>query len=470
LFLLILKRKRKKKQQLLKHNYYRENTLKLKTFELGGIHPPENKITSNEPITVLPIPETVTVPLSQHLGAPAQAVVEKGDEVKVGTLIGKSVSFISANIHSPVSGKVKKIDNIIDPSGYKRPAVVITVSGDEWEEDIDRSEGLIADITVEATAIAEKVFNAGIVGMGGACFPTNVKYMPPKGKEIDSLIINGVECEPYLTADHRLMLEKTDEIIVGVQILKKALNLNTAYIGIEANKPDAIKIMTEKCQGKDIEIIPLRVQYPQGAEKQLIKAVTGREVPGGGKLPLDVGCIVNNVGTVYAIYEAIQKNKPLVERVVTITGKELQKPGNYLVRIGTPVEKLIEAAGGLPENTGKIISGGPMMGKAIVSTDVPVAKGSSGIVVMDKSEASRKPVQNCIRCGKCISVCPMGLEPFLLEKAAEREMFDECEGLSITDCMECGSCSFTCPAGRELLDFIRYGKSSVMKIIRERSK
>ena len=308
----------------------------------------------------------------------------------------------------------------------------------------------------------------GIVGLGGATFPSNIKLSPPPGKKCDVLIINGVECEPYLTSDHRIMLEKGKELIVGIRILMKALKVEKAVIGIENNKPDAIENMTRLAANeKGIEVQALKVHYPQEAEKQLIDAVTGRQVP-SGKLPIEVGAVVHNVGTTFAVYESIQKNKPLFERVVTVTGPDLSNPSNFLTRIGTPTSELIEAAGGLPENTGKIIGGGPMMGKALVNLEVPITKGTSGILVMPDQESYRAPVEHCIRCGKCISACPMGLEPYLLMIEAEKELWDRAEIDDILDCMECGSCSFTCPANRPLLDYIKLGKGKVGQIIRNR--
>ena len=292
--------------------------------------------------------------------------------------------------------------------------------------------------------------------------------MIPKGKKAESLLINGVECEPYLTSDHRLMLEKGDEILIGTQILMKVLKVKKAYIGIENNKKDAISHLTELAKNyKGISVVPLKVKYPQGGEKQLIKAILKREVP-SGELPIYVGTVVHNVGTAYAVYEAVQKNKPLFERVVTITGKSIENPANFIVRIGTPVSKLIDAAGGLPEDTGKIINGGPMMGKAINSLDVPVTKGTSGILIIPHKEAKRRKIKPCIRCGKCISVCPMGLEPFLLMSLAEKSLFEREEKEQVMDCIECGSCSYTCPSDRPLLDYIRHGKYKVGAIMRAR--
>ena len=442
----------------------------LKTFSLGGVHPPENKLSANQAIEVLPLPKQAFIPLNQNLGAPGVAQVQKGDEIKVGQLLAKGEAFISSNVHSPVSGKVLKIDNVMDPSGYRRPAIVINVDGDKWVDGIDRTDKLVKEINLSQKEIVEKIHQMGIVGLGGATFPSHIKLMVPEGKTAEVLIINGVECEPYLTADHRLMLEKGEEIMVGITLLMKGLGVERAIIGIENNKPDAIKNMTELAGAyKGIEVCPLKVKYPQGGEKQLIKAIIKREVP-SGKLPIEVGAVVNNVGTAFAVYEAVQKNKPLIERVVTITGKSLAKPGNFMVRIGTPIGELIDKAGGLPEDSGKMIGGGPMMGKALLSMDTPVVKGSSGILILRESESKRVEMKNCIRCARCVSVCPMGLEPVLLAQLAEMEMWEESEQEKVMDCIECGSCHYTCPSGRPLLDYIRLGKSRVGQIIRNRGK
>lgn len=442
----------------------------VKTFPKGGVHPAENKLSADKAIETLPLPKTVYIPLSQHLGAPSTATVKKGDKVKVGTLIAASSGFVSANIHSPVSGTVVKIDNVLDTSGYKKPAIVIEVEGDEWEDSIDKSDKIENQVNLTSEEIIKKISEAGIVGMGGATFPTHVKVSIPKGKKAEVLIINGVECEPYLTADHRLMLEKGEEIIVGTKILMKALNVDKAIIGIENNKPDAIAHMQKLVSNNmGITVQPLKVQYPQGGEKQLIKACINREVPSGG-LPIDVGTVVHNVGTTYAVYEAIQKNKPLFERVVTVTGKNITKPSNFLVRIGTPISELIEAAGGLPSDTGKIVNGGPMMGKAVYSTEVPVTKGTSGVLIFKAEESKRDEIQNCIRCAKCVSACPMGLEPYLLMPLSENKRWDDAEKERALDCMECGSCSYTCPSKRPLLDYIRLAKSNIIRIKREKQK
>ena len=442
----------------------------LKTFKVGGVHPPENKLSAGKKIEELPIPKTVFIPVAQHIGSPSSAVVNKGDVVKTGQIIAKSSGFVSTNIHSSVSGKVKKIDVSADSSGYPKQGIFIDVEGDEWIENIDRSEALVKQFDFSGQEIVQKIQDAGIVGLGGATFPTHVKLVPPKGMKAEVLLINGVECEPYLTSDHRLMLEKADEILVGTQLLMRAMNVDKAYIGIENNKPDAIQLLTDKAKNyKGISVVALKVKYPQGGEKQLIKAVTGKEVPSGG-LPIAVGAVVSNVGTAFAVYEAVQKNKPLFERVVTVTGKGIAKPSNFKVRIGTATTELIEAAGGLPENTGKIISGGPMMGRAVVSLDIPVTKGTSGILVLPVEEAKRAEYMDCIRCSRCVSVCPMGLEPYLLMTLGQKQIFDRAENERVTDCIECGSCSYTCPSYRPLLDYIRFGKAKVGQIIRTRKK
>jgi electron transport complex protein RnfC len=441
----------------------------LKTFPKGGIHPPENKFSASKPIEVLPLPEQVVIPISQHIGAPAMPAVAKGDKVLVGQVVAKSAGFVSANIHSSVSGTVASLDPVMDSTGYKRPAVTITVEGDEWLPEIDRSLDIKADISLSAVEIIAKINEGGIVGLGGATFPSHVKLSIPKGKKADVLIINGVECEPYLTSDHRLMLEKANEMMIGINLIKKALGVERALIGVENNKPDAIAHLQNVATGYEgIEVHALKVKYPQGGEKQLIKSLINREVPSGA-LPIEVGTVVHNVGTAFAVYEAVQKNKPLIERVVTITGKSLKNPRNYMVRIGTPISKLIDAVGGLPEDTAKIVNGGPMMGKAINSVDAPVTKGTSGVILFPEKESMRGEVKpSCIRCGKCISVCAMGLEPYLLIRLAQRKMTERLESEKVLDCMECGSCSFVCPANLPLLDYIRLGKADVSAMIRAR--
>ena len=441
-----------------------------KTFKIGGVHPEANKLSAAKAIVGAQLPKTAVIPLAQHIGAPANAVVQKGDKVKVGQLIGEANGFVSANIHSSVSGTVSKVDLAVDVAGFKKPAVYIDVEGDEWLETIDRSDALVTEIKDDAKTIIGKIKDAGIVGMGGATFPAHVKLSIPDGKKADFLIINGVECEPYLTADHRLMLEKSAELIVGIKILMKAINVEKAYIGIEANKPDAISKLTDLCaKEQGIEVVPLKLKYPQGGEKQLINAISGREVP-SGKLPIDAGAVVQNVGTAFAVYEAVQKNKPLIERIVTVTGKTVREPSNFRARIGTPVADLIAAAGGDLEASGKVISGGPMMGKAMTNLESTVTKGTSGLLLMAADESERAAAGPCIRCAKCVDACPMGLEPYLLMQYSQRQMWAEDEANHIMDCIECGCCIFSCPAKRPILDYVRLGKNTVGKIIRSRKQ
>ena len=441
-----------------------------KTFSIGGIHPQENKLSANHPIHEADLPKQAVIMLGQHIGAPAKPIVGKGDRVKVGTKIAEPGGFVSAAIHSSVSGQVVKIDQVIDTSGYPRPAVFIDVEGDEWEAAIDRDETLIKDCPFSPEEILQKIANAGIVGMGGACFPSQVKLCPPPPLKAECLIVNAVECEPYLTADHQLMLEHADEILVGLTILMKALRVSKAYIGIEANKPDAIRLLTKEAANyAGIEVVPLKVKYPQGGEKQLIDAILERQVATGA-LPVSTGAVVQNVATVFAVYQAVQKNKPLFERVVTVTGKSLTRPGNLLVRIGTPVNQLIEECGGLPEDTGKVIAGGPMMGKSLLNLNVPIVKGTSGVLLMGGREATRGAVQPCIRCAKCVAVCPMGLEPYLLATASAHGDFERVEREDVLACIECGSCMFACPSHRPILDYIRLGKAKVGAMVRARQK
>ncbi len=442
---------------------------KLKTFPKGGIHPPEVKISAEKPIKRLPLPANIKVPIAQHIGVPASPVVERGELVKTGQVIAKTAGFVSANIHAPASGKVAKISEEMDVSGYRRTSIMIRVDKEEqWADGIDTTDELRKEISLSREQILEKILQGGIVGMGGATFPSHVKLNVPKGKKADVLIINGAECEPYLTSDHQLMLEKSEELMVGVRILMKALDVKKAIIGIENNKRDAIDKLSGIAKNyEDISVAALKVQYPQGGEKQLIKALINREVP-SGKLPIDVGTVVHNVGTTYAVYEAVQKNKPLIERVITVTGKSVKDPGNFIARIGTPVSALIDAAGGLPEDTGKVISGGPMMGKALNDLEISVTKGTSGILILPEKESARSKSKVCIRCSKCTNVCPMGLEPFYLMTTVQRGMNDEAEQNRVLDCIECGSCAYICPSNRELLDYIRLGKATVANLIRER--
>ena len=444
----------------------------MKTFPVGGVHPSDNKQWSNaKAIEVLELPDVVNIPLGQHIGAPATAKVAKGDKVLTGQLIAEATGFMSANIHSPISGTVTAVDMQPNGQGLRQMMITIKREGDEWMPEIDRSKDIKRECELDSQAIISKIKDAGIVGMGGATFPTHVKLSIPNGCKAEYLIINGVECEPYLTSDHRNMLERGEELLIGVEILKKALNVEHAVVGVENNKPDAIENLNKIiANGKfDMKVEPLKVQYPQGGEKQLIAAVTGREVPPPPGLPIHVGAVVCNASTALAVYEAVQKNKPLIERVVTITGKDLQSPRNLLTRMGTPISKLIEMAGGLPEGDVKVVNGGPMMGRAMVNLDSAVTKGCSGVTVYAGVDAHRVSPSPCIKCAKCVAACPMSLEPYLISKLAKKQMWERLEQENIVDCIECGCCQFTCPAGLPLLDYVRYGKQTVMGIIRSRA-
>ena len=445
----------------------------MKTFRLGGIHPEENKLSAEVATIKAELPKQAIFMLSQHIGAPAKAIVQKGDKVKVGTKIAEAGGFVSASVYSSVSGTVVKIDNVIDATGYRKPAIIINVEGDEWESTIDRSDKLELlsehqELTPED--IVSCVREAGIVGMGGASFPTHVKLCPPPTANAEFVIINGVECEPYITSDYRLMMEHADEILVGTSLIMTAAKVEKGFIGIEENKPQAIALLTEKARiYPHIEIVPLKQKYPQGGEKQLVDAVVHREVPAPPAIPVNVGAIVQNVGTAYAVYQAVMKHKPLFERYVTVTGKKVVKPSNFLVRIGTPMSQLIEACGGMPVGENKVLAGGPMMGKALMTTDVPVCKGTNSVTILSDNDALRTPPSPCIRCAKCVSVCPMGLEPYLLATISANQLWERAEKEDITSCIECGSCMYTCPAHRPLLDNIRLGKSTVMGIIKSRN-
>ena len=447
--------------------------MKLKTFSMGGVHPEENKITADKATIVAALPKQAIFPLGQHIGAPAKPVVSRGDKVKVGTLIAEAGGFVSAPIHSSVSGTVVKVDSAIDATGYRHPAIYINVEGDEWEESIDRSDKLetLADhqeLTPEE--IVSRIKEAGVTGMGGAGFPTFIKLCPPPGAKAECVILNGVECEPYITSDYRLMMEHADEILVGLDLLMKAAKVERGYIGIEDNKPEAIALFEKKTASDPrVEIVALEKKYPQGGEKQLVDAVTGRQVPAPPAIPVNVGAIVQNVGTAYAVYQAVMKRKPLFERYTTVTGKKLCNPGNFLVRMGTPMRDLIEACGGMPEGENKVLAGGPMMGKSVVSTDVTVCKGTNSITILTDADAHRKPIQPCIRCAKCVSACPMGLEPYLLATLSSFKEWERLEAEQVTSCISCGSCQFTCPSHRPILDNILQGKGVVMGIIKSRN-
>lgn len=442
----------------------------LKTFNIGGVHPNDNKITADAPIEVFPILDKVYISMAQHLGAPATPVVAKGDKVKVGDVIGEPAGFISGYVHASVSGTVTAVEPMKDLAGKLVMHVVIAVEGDEWRPEIDRSSDIVRDIKLSKEEILDKIKLSGIVGLGGATFPTHVKLSPPPGKKAEFLILNGAECEPYVTADDRIMREQSEQIFIGGKIMLKALGIERGFVGIEENKKAAIAQMKET--GKkypELEVIILKKKYPQGGEKQLIDAITGRRVPSLG-LPIDVGVVVQNVGTALAVYEAIQKNKPLVESVVTVTGQCISQQRNLSLRVGTSFSQILDAIGGIPKDAAKFISGGPMMGKAVSNIDASVLKGTSAFLMLTEEQTKRKEEVNCVRCAKCIEACPMGLEPWLLNKLSRAKRYDDLEKEKIYDCIECGCCLYTCPSNIPLLDIIRISKAEVTRIMRSRPK
>ncbi len=442
-----------------------------KTFSLGGIHPNDNKISANAAIEEFPLVDTAFVALNQHLGAPAEPVVAKGDKVLAGQLIAKASGFISANIHSPVSGTVSSVEFLPDMAGNPVQHVVISVEGDEWLPSIDRSPVIVKDIKLSSEEIIAKIAEMGIVGLGGAAFPTHIKLSPPPGKKAEFLIVNGAECEPYLTSDYRIMIEMPEQILIGVKLMMKALKVDKAYLGIEENKPVAIKKMKEIAAASypEIKIVSLKKRYPQGGEKQLIDAIIKRRVPSMG-LPIDVGAVVQNVGTALAVYEAVQKNKPLVDGIVTVTGSCMKEQRNFKLRVGTTFDRIMLAVGCFPKDAVKLISGGPMMGKAVSRTEASSTKSTSALLLLTEEETKRGEESNCIRCAKCVDACPMGLEPYLLNRLSRQGKTVELEENMVQDCIECGCCLYSCPANIPLLDTIRYSKAQVIRIMRSRPK
>ncbi len=440
------------------------------TFSIGGIHPQENKLSRDAHIETFPIPDVAYISMAQHLGSPAEPVVQKGDKVKVGQVIGKPTGFISGFVHSSVSGTVTAVEPKGDLAGNPVMHVVIAVEGDEWCEEIDRSKDIVREIPFSSEEILEKIKNAGVVGLGGAAFPTHIKLNPPKDKKAEWLIINGTECEPYITSDDRIMRERPEEIVIGAAIMMKALKVEKCYIGIEDNKPEAITSMTKAASHyPQIKVVSLKKKYPQGGEKQLIEALTGRRVPSLA-LPIEVGAVVHNVGTALAVYEAVQKNKPLIDSIITVTGTCVPHQRNFIVRVGTPFSKMLDAIGGLPKDAAKLVCGGPMMGKAVANLEASTLKAVSSLLLLTEAETKRKEESNCIRCAKCTEACPMGLEPYLLNKLSRiGGLYDELEQEKVHDCIECGCCLYSCPAHIPLLDIIRVSKAEVLTIMRNRS-
>lgn len=442
----------------------------MKTFRRGGVHPDPSKITADVPIAPLAGASKVELPLLQCIGAPSVAVVKPGDAVVAGQMVAKAGGFVGAPVHSPVGGTVKKIEKTRNPQGLWQETIIIEADAETCEpEPLAVSEpgryGLLSDenLKLNPAEIVRRISEAGIVGLGGATFPTHVKLSIPEGKKAEMIIINGAECEPYLTCDDQLMRTCAAEIIAGARLLMRAVGADRAIVGIEENKPEAIEAMRFAATAfPEIEIVELKKRYPQGGEKQLIEALTGREVPMGG-LPVDVGCVVDNVATAYAVFDAVCRRRPLTQRVVTVTGPSLSNPGNFLVPFGTPIRRLIEAAGGLPGDTGKVIAGGPMMGRAVSNLDAPTTKGLGGILVLPESMSRRPRVQPCIRCAKCVEACPMGLEPYLLATLSRLGRYEDAAKHTIMGCIECGCCSYSCPSGRPILDFIKLGKLNLRK-------
>ena len=435
----------------------------MRTFRIGGIHPPENKLTADRPIERLPLPEELSIMMSQCIGAPSKPIVKAGEEVIAGQMIAEAGGFVGAPVHSPVNGKVKKIEAVRTPQGLWQQAVIITPDVDNplSDNNFTLSDDIIENLT--PAEIIGKVGDAGIVGLGGATFPTRVKLSVPQGKKVDTVLLNGAECEPYLTCDDALMKVHPHEILKGMKLIMKATGASNGIVGIEENKKEAFNIISKAAQSyDDISVVLLKKKYPQGSEKQLIYALTKRVVP-AGCLPIETSCVVDNVATAFAIYQAIYKNIPLYERIVTVTGKQLTKPGNYIISNGTPISWILDHCGGIPDDTGKIIAGGPMMGRAISCLDATATKGLSGVVVMSEKDSLRKETQPCIRCAACINVCPMGLEPYLFMQQALNSLWTDMADHGVANCLECGCCSYSCPSSRPLVDMIRLGKFELRK-------
>ncbi len=432
--------------------------MKMNTFR-GGIHLSHSKnYTEKKMIEKAEDPKLVIIPLQQHIGTVCKPIVAAGDTVKVGQKIGDTDAFVSVPVHSSVSGIVKEIKNMTTPTGQVNCVVIESDGKDELDEIVQPKPDISR---LEKEDILKGIREAGIVGMGGATFPVHVKLSPPPDKKIDTLILNGAECEPYLTADHRLMLERPEFIVYGIKLVMKALSVNTAYLGIEENKPDAINTMNEILKNETgMRVVPLKAKYPQGAEKQLIYACAGRKVP-SGKLPMEVGVVVSNVGTIAAIGEAFKTGLPLIRRIVTVTGGGIAQPKNLEAKIGTLFKDVIEQCGGYKGNPGKVIMGGPMMGIAQYTDEIPCIKGTSGILVFSREEAALPEAENCIRCGKCVNACPMGLMPLFINAYYQKNMVKSAEEMNALDCIECGSCSFVCPSKRHLVDSIRAVKKEI---------
>ena len=438
-----------------------------KTFH-GGVHPKEYKeLTEHLAFELFPLPEQIILPLSQHLGKEAKALVKKGEDVKAGQMIAQAEGFVSAPIHTSVAGKVMSLGKEQTSSGFPKDSIVIKRNG------TIESENVLLDPlnpeTITADEIRERVALAGIVGQGGAAFPTSVKLNPPKDKVIDVVILNGCECEPYLTRDFRFMIERPDDLISGLKLIMKALGVKRGVIGIENNKPEAIELLTNKIKYEHgLEVVSLKTKYPQGAEKMLIKAVTGKEVP-PGKLPMDVGAVIQNIGTAIAIHDAIVNGEVLITAALTVSGKGIKNPKNLIVPVGTSIQNVIDYCGGVTDDAVKIVVGGPMMGVAQFDLHAPVMKATSGILVLTKDEVAENPETPCLRCGQCVGACPLNLMPTKLSRYSQLNRFDDAEGAGITVCMECGTCSYTCPANIPLVQWIRLGKQKVLQMQKERT-